>query len=112
MNLLSPRKLQALLYASHSVKTNRVMLYLARRNAHPYFQYLNQSVIETGTGKRQIVPGAGWSRIIKSPFPAHLKRKESKMALRDSYARQVFHQAKALTGAAFAREDGSRLSGG
>ncbi len=34
------------------------------------------------------------------------------MALRDSYARQVFHQAKALTGAAFAREDGSRLSGG
>ena len=26
------------------------------------------------------------------------------MALRDSYARRVFHQAKALTGAAFARE--------
>ena len=59
MNLLSPCKLQALLCASHSVKTNRVMLYLARRNAHPYFQYLNQSVIETGTGKRQIIPG-GW----------------------------------------------------
>ncbi|EAA5428492.1 hypothetical protein BAT00_003965 [Salmonella enterica subsp. enterica serovar Falkensee] len=59
MNLLSPRKLQALLCASHSVKTNRVMLYLARRNEHPYFQYLDQSGIETGTGKRQIVPG-GW----------------------------------------------------
>ncbi|MCG2968678.1 type IV toxin-antitoxin system AbiEi family antitoxin domain-containing protein, partial [Escherichia coli] len=38
-NLLSPRKLQALLRASHSIKTNRVMLYLARRNGHPYFQY-------------------------------------------------------------------------
>lgn len=59
MNLLSPRKLQALLFASHSVKTNRVMLYLARRNEHPYFQYLDQSGIETGSGKRQIVPG-GW----------------------------------------------------
>ncbi|ADO50283.1 type IV toxin-antitoxin system AbiEi family antitoxin domain-containing protein [[Enterobacter] lignolyticus] len=59
MNLLSPRKLQALLCASHSVKTNRVMLYLAQRNAHPYFQYLNQNGIETGKGKRQIVPG-GW----------------------------------------------------
>ena len=59
MNLLSPRKLQTLLCASHSVKTNRVMLYLARRNAHPYFQYLDQRGIETGTGKRQIVPG-GW----------------------------------------------------
>ncbi|KNC90309.1 type IV toxin-antitoxin system AbiEi family antitoxin domain-containing protein [Trabulsiella odontotermitis] len=59
MNLLSPRKLQALLCASHSVKTNRVMLYLAQHNAHPYFQYLDQRGIETGTGKRQIVPG-GW----------------------------------------------------
>jgi hypothetical protein len=59
MNLLSPRKLQALLCAGHSVKTNRVMLYLARRNAHPYFRYLDQSDIETGTEKRQIVPG-GW----------------------------------------------------
>jgi hypothetical protein len=59
MNLLSPRKLQALLCASHSVKTNRVMLYLARRNEHPYFQYLDQSGVKTGTGKRQIVPG-GW----------------------------------------------------
>ncbi|RAN85766.1 hypothetical protein B5P41_33155, partial [Bacillus sp. SRB_28] len=43
MNLLSPRKLQALLCASHSVKTNRVMLYLAQRNEHPYFQHLDQS---------------------------------------------------------------------
>lgn len=59
MNLLSPRKLQTLLCASHSVKTNRVMLYLAQRNEHPYFRYLDQSGIETGTGKRQIVPG-GW----------------------------------------------------
>ncbi|MFP1981874.1 type IV toxin-antitoxin system AbiEi family antitoxin domain-containing protein [Lonsdalea quercina] len=58
-NLLSPRKLQALLCASHSVKTNRVLLYLAQRNGHPYFQYLDQSRIETGTGKRQIIPG-GW----------------------------------------------------
>jgi hypothetical protein len=59
MNLLSPRKLQALLCASHSVKTNRVMLYLAQRNEHPYFQHLDQSGIDTGSGKRQIVPG-GW----------------------------------------------------
>ncbi|MBN3216752.1 type IV toxin-antitoxin system AbiEi family antitoxin domain-containing protein [Pectobacterium polaris] len=59
LHLLSPRKLQALLCASHSVKTNRVMLYLAQRNGHPYFQYLDKSGIETGAGKRQIVPG-GW----------------------------------------------------
>lgn len=59
MNLLSPRKLQALLCASHSVKTNRVMLWLAQRNGHPYFQYLDKNGIETGKGKRQIVPG-GW----------------------------------------------------
>ncbi|MDE8754181.1 type IV toxin-antitoxin system AbiEi family antitoxin domain-containing protein [Pectobacterium polaris] len=59
LHLLSPRKLQALLCASHSIKTNRVMLYLAQRNGHPYFQYLDKSGIETGAGKRQIVPG-GW----------------------------------------------------
>ncbi|HKS35500.1 MAG TPA: type IV toxin-antitoxin system AbiEi family antitoxin domain-containing protein, partial [Enterobacteriaceae bacterium] len=59
MNLLSPRKLQALLCASRSVKTNRVMLWLAQHNGHPWFQYLDQSGIEMGTGKRQIVPG-GW----------------------------------------------------
>lgn len=59
MNLLSPRKLQRLLSTSRSVKTNRVMLYLARRNGHPYFQYLDQSGIATGTGKRQIIPD-GW----------------------------------------------------
>jgi len=59
MNLLRPRKLQTLLCASHSVKTNRVMLYLTQRNGHPWFQYLDQNGIETGTGKRQIVSG-GW----------------------------------------------------
>ncbi|MCW2475028.1 MULTISPECIES: type IV toxin-antitoxin system AbiEi family antitoxin [unclassified Symbiopectobacterium] len=59
LNLLSPRKLQVLLCASSSVKTNRVMLYLAQRNGHPYFQYLDRSRIETGAGKRQIIPG-GW----------------------------------------------------
>lgn len=89
MNLLSPRILQTLLCASHSVKTNLVMLYLARRDEHPYFRYLDQSSIETGTGKRQIVPGGWLEPDYQITVPPHLNRKESKMDLRDSYARQV-----------------------
>ncbi|WP_034456908.1 type IV toxin-antitoxin system AbiEi family antitoxin domain-containing protein [Buttiauxella noackiae] len=56
ISLVSPRKLQTLLSASKSVKTNRVMLYLSRRNGHAWFNYLNLENINLGTGKRQIVP--------------------------------------------------------
>jgi len=51
MNLFSPRKLQSLLCASLSIKINRVMLNLAQRNGHPYFQSLDQRDIEIGSGK-------------------------------------------------------------
>lgn len=65
MKLLSPLKLQALLCISNSFKTNHVILYLAQRNAHAYFQYLVKKHTEKGRGNDKSFPAACRNRIIK-----------------------------------------------
>ncbi|WP_133408202.1 type IV toxin-antitoxin system AbiEi family antitoxin [Parashewanella tropica] len=52
---LSPRKVQSLLERSNAVQTNRIFLYLSHYYAHQWAVRLNESKINLGTGKRQVV---------------------------------------------------------
>ena len=55
MNNLHPKKVQELLEHCNSVKVKRLFLYLAEKIGHEWFNYLDVSRIDLGTGKRQVV---------------------------------------------------------
>ncbi len=55
MNNLHPKKVQELLCNWHSIKVKRLFLYLAEKSGHEWFNYLDLSNIDLGTGKRKIV---------------------------------------------------------
>lgn len=52
---LSPRKLQSLLSRSSAVQTNRIFLFLSHYYGHQWAKRLDESYIELGSGKRQVV---------------------------------------------------------
>jgi hypothetical protein len=52
---LSPRKVQAILERSRSVKTNRVFLFLSHYYDHQWAKRVDEAGISLGTGKRQVV---------------------------------------------------------
>ena len=52
---LRPKKVQSILESSDSVKTNRLYLFLATYYQHPWLSRIDESKINLGTGKRQIV---------------------------------------------------------
>lgn len=52
---LSPRKVQSILERSRSIQANRVFLFLSHYHDHQWAKRLDKSVIELGTGKRQVV---------------------------------------------------------
>ena len=54
---LSPRKVESLLIRSSSVRSNRLYLFLAHYYNHPWVKRLNESAINLGSGKRQIIEG-------------------------------------------------------
>ena len=54
---LSPRKVQSLLNRSKTIKTNRLLLFLAKYYKHPWASRLDESQINLGSGKRQVVTG-------------------------------------------------------
>lgn len=54
---LSPRKLDALLKSSCSIKVKRLFFWLANRYRHAWLNYLNPDQYELGTGKREIAKG-------------------------------------------------------
>lgn len=53
---LSPRKVEAILKKSGSIQTNRLFLFLGHFYNHPWVERLDESLINLGAGKRQIVP--------------------------------------------------------
>ncbi len=53
---LRPEQVQALLEACTSVKVKRLFLFLAEKAKHGWFEYLDVSKVDLGTGKRSIVP--------------------------------------------------------
>lgn len=54
---LSPRKVQSLLNRSKTIKTNRLFLFLANYYKHPWASRVDESQINLGSGKRQVVTG-------------------------------------------------------
>ena len=54
---LSPRRVESVLKRSHSIQTNRLYLFFAHFYRHPWLTRLDESSVELGSGKRQIVPG-------------------------------------------------------
>lgn len=53
---LSPRKVEDILKRSGSIQTNRLFLFFGHFYKHPWVERLNESLINLGAGKRQIVP--------------------------------------------------------
>lgn len=54
---LRPRRLQSLLQACTSVRVKRIFLFLARHFKHGWYSRLDVSVLDLGTGKRQLIKG-------------------------------------------------------
>lgn len=54
---LSPRKVDALLRASTSIKGKRLFLWLAQQHNHSWFKYLKPEEYDLGVGKREIARG-------------------------------------------------------
>ena len=54
---LRPKLMQELLQASKSIKVNRLFLYMSEKAGHSWFQFLDQSLIETGSGCRTFASG-------------------------------------------------------
>lgn len=54
---LSPRKVQSILERSHSVKTNRLYLFLAHYYDHDWLKRVDENKVRLGTGTRQIITG-------------------------------------------------------
>jgi hypothetical protein len=54
---LDPEMLQTLLESCQSFKVRRVFLYLSRESGHDWFARLDESKIDCGKGKREVVKG-------------------------------------------------------
>ncbi len=53
---LSPRLLQTLLETCRSIKAKRLFLWLSRTAGHSWYDHIDKSRVDLGSGKRQIVP--------------------------------------------------------
>lgn len=54
---LSPRRVQSILERSRAIQANRVFLFLANYHQHAWLKHLDESRIELGAGKRQVIVG-------------------------------------------------------
>jgi hypothetical protein len=54
---LSPRKVQSLLNRSKTIKTNRLFLFFSNYYKHPWASRIDESQVNLGSGKRQVVTG-------------------------------------------------------
>ena len=70
---LSPRKVQSLLERSHAVQTNRIFLFLAHYHDHQWAKHLDESKIELGAGKRQVVKNGLYDERYQITIPATLR---------------------------------------
>ena len=53
---LRPNQAQELLEDCKSIKAKRLFLYFAERVGHSWFNYIDQTKIDLGSGNRSIVP--------------------------------------------------------
>ncbi len=69
---LSPRKLDALLKASQSIKVKRLFFWLASRHNYPWFRKLNRDDYDLGKGKRVIAKSGKLDNTYLITVPEHL----------------------------------------
>ena len=69
MNNLRPALVQELLEQCSSIKVKRLFLCLAERIKHEWFNYLDLSKIDLGTGKRSIVKKGTWDSKYQITIP-------------------------------------------
>ena len=59
---LRPELVQSLLEKCSSIKVKRLFMYMAEKHGHSWLSDLNVSKIDTGKGKRMIVPKGRFDR--------------------------------------------------
>lgn len=59
---LIPRRLNALLDRTRSVKIKRLFFWMAKRQGHGWLKYVPEENIDLGSGKRHLVPGGHLNR--------------------------------------------------
>ena len=63
---------------SRAVQTNRVFLFLSHYNDHQWVKRLDESLIELGSGKRQVVAEGRYNEKYKITVPNSLMPKQEK----------------------------------
>ncbi|MBN2818779.1 MAG: type IV toxin-antitoxin system AbiEi family antitoxin [Bacteroidales bacterium] len=76
LTALRPGILQALLEQNTSVKLKRLFLYMAEKAGHAWFSDLDLKKIDTGSGKREIVPNGVYNSKYQIVIPEELKNYE------------------------------------
>ncbi|WP_257291804.1 type IV toxin-antitoxin system AbiEi family antitoxin [Endozoicomonas sp. ONNA1] len=74
---LSPRKVQSLLNRSSAVQTNRIFLFLSHYCGHQWFDRLDESQIQLGSGKRQVVTNGRYDERYQITVPQSLSHPAS-----------------------------------
>ncbi|MEA4868578.1 hypothetical protein SDC9_71313 [bioreactor metagenome] len=76
LTALRPSRVQVLLEQNTSVKMKRLFLYMAEKAGHVWFGDLDFSKIDTGSGKREIVPNGVYDNKYQIIIPEELKNYE------------------------------------
>jgi len=76
LTALRPGMVQALLELITSVKMKRLFLYMADKAGHNWFSDLNLQNVDTGSGKREIVPNGVYDNKYQIVIPEELKSYE------------------------------------
>lgn len=69
---LSPRKLDALLRVSGSVKAKRLFMWLAQRQDHAWLKYLAPEQYEFGSGKRELARSGRLDKVWNITVPREM----------------------------------------
>lgn len=73
---LRPRRLQALLEQTSSVKVKRLFLFFAERHGHAWFTQLDSQKIDLGSGKRVLVQNGKLNKKYQITLPPFLFKEE------------------------------------
>jgi len=76
LTALRPGTMQALLEQNTSVKMKRLFLYMAEKAGHAWFRDLDLQKVDTGSGKREIVPNGVYDSKYQIVIPEELKNYE------------------------------------
>lgn len=73
---LSPRRMQALLESTSSIKVKRLFFFFADRHQHSWFKHISRDKIDLGVGKRMLVKGGKFNSEYQITVPKELSEVE------------------------------------